>query len=48
MVKAGGVMSKPKRKALLTKAQKLEVKSLVEDSGYRRSEAIKIVLAGGI
>jgi hypothetical protein len=36
--------TKPK----LTKEQKAEVKSLVEDSGYTRADAIKIVLAGGI
>ena len=35
-------------KVKLTPKQRAEVKSLVEDSGYSRAEAIQIVLAGGI
>ena len=35
-------------KTKLTKEQRAEVKSLVEDSGYTRADATKIVLAGGI
>ena len=32
----------------LTPEQRAEVRSLVEDSGYSRADAVKIVLAGGI
>lgn len=31
----------------LTKEQRAEVKSLIDDSGYSRSDAVKLVLAGG-
>lgn len=36
------------RSQKLTKEQRAAVKSLVEDSGYTRAEAIAIVLAGGL
>lgn len=37
-----------KHKVVLTKEQRIVVKSLIEDSGYTRAEAIQIVLAGGL
>jgi hypothetical protein len=36
------------RSQKLTKEQRRAVKSLIEDSGYTRAEAIAIVLAGGL
>ena len=38
----------PKPKIVLTKEQRAIVKSLIEDSGYTRADAIQIVLAGGL
>ncbi len=35
-------------KTKLTKAERAYVKSLIEDSGYTRAEAIDIVRAGGL
>jgi len=42
-------MPKTKKQPVkLTSEQRREVRSLVEDSGYTRADAIRIVLAGGL
>ena len=40
-------MGRPREMKKLTKQQRQEIKSLVEDIGYTRAEAIAIVLSGG-
>ena len=48
-VKAGYSVQDTRHSTMaLTKAQRVVVKSLIEDSGYTRKDAAQIVLAGGL